>query len=187
MARFTYEPIPDYRDRKYMKTESYNRPSVFDPKRYEVQPGEETSETSDVVFHQTGHYRRDRSRILSFLMPRQRFGTCHLMTTITWDFIYGTRNTKVLGYEIRGYNGYRVKQLEQTRLLPLGLPICRIIRIRWIYAMCTLRKADMISWRFIRLTVWRLTGTVQCLFLLAGPSLTVKLQALWIIIPKPVP
>jgi hypothetical protein len=109
MARFANEPIPDYRDRKYMETESYNRPSVFDPKRYEVQPGEEHLKHLMSYFTRRG-ITEETARVFSPFLCRVKDLNMSSYDNYNLGFPYTKPgNTKVLGYEIRGYNGYKSK------------------------------------------------------------------------------
>jgi hypothetical protein len=109
MARFANEPITDYRSSKYLETGIYNKPSIFDPKRYEVQPAREHLKHLMSYFSSRG-ITKETACVFSPFLCRVKDLNATAYNNYNLGFPYTEPGSvKVLGYEIRGYNGYKSK------------------------------------------------------------------------------
>lgn len=109
MARFANEPISDYGDSKYLEKTSYNESHVFDPKRYETQPAEEHLKHMMSYFSRRG-ITEETVRVFSPFLCRIKDLNATAYGNYNLGFPYTKPGAvKVLGYEIRGYNGYKSK------------------------------------------------------------------------------
>jgi hypothetical protein len=109
MVRFANEPISDYGDNKYLEKTGYKESHVFDPKRYETQPAEEHLKHMMSYFSRRG-ITEETVRVFSPFLCRIK----DLNTTAYGNYNLGFPYTEpgsveILGYEIRGYNGYKSK------------------------------------------------------------------------------
>lgn len=109
MARFANEPISDYGGNKYLEKTGYNESHVFDPKRYETQPAEEHLKHMMSYFSRRG-ITEETVRVFSPFLCRIKDLNATAYGNYNLGFPYTEPGAvKVLGYEIRGYNGYKSK------------------------------------------------------------------------------
>jgi hypothetical protein len=109
MVRFANEPISDYGGSKYLEKTGYNESHVFDPKRYETQPAEEHLKHMMSYFSRRG-ITEETVRVFSPFLCRIKDLNATAYDNYNLGFPYTEPGSvKVLGYEIRGYNGYKSK------------------------------------------------------------------------------
>lgn len=109
MTRFANEPISDYGDSKHLEKTGYNENHVFDPKRYETQPAEEHLKHMMSYFSKRG-ITEETVRVFSPFLCRIKDLNATAYSNYNLGFPYTEPGAvKVLGYEIRGYNGYKSK------------------------------------------------------------------------------
>ena len=109
MVRFANEPIPDYGNSKYLEKIGYNESKTFDPKRYEAQPAEGHLKHMMSYFSRRG-ITEETVRVFSPFLCRIKDLNATAYDNYNLGFPYTEPGSiKVLGYEIRGYNGYKSK------------------------------------------------------------------------------
>ena len=109
MVRFANEPISDYGNSKYLEKTGYNESQVFDPKRYETQPAEEHLKHMMSYFSRRG-ITEETVRVFSPFLCRIKDLNATAYGNYNLGFPYTEPGSvKVLGYEIRGCNGYKSK------------------------------------------------------------------------------
>lgn len=108
LAKFANEPIPEYGNSEYLRKAGYVGEQVFDPNRYDVQPFDASQGLLMAQFARRGLTAETVRTFAPFLVNIKYKNTAYPYPNLGFPYREPDKED-VVGYEIRGYNGFKGK------------------------------------------------------------------------------